>query len=395
MSNPLSIFFEIVSIIFQLWFLWLPVFLLYLFWTTWVNNARLKTLRGLNWKLLEIKVPRDIVKSPRAMETVLDSLYSSPKSGGWFKRMKSGFKGNLAPWHSFEIASINGQIHFFVYLQESFRNLFESQIYAQYPNSEISEVDDYTKAANFENLNEWDLWSAELGLNKEDPYPIRTYVDYGLHEAKTKDAEEQKIDPLVSFLELLGSFKEGEQAWFQIMIKSTGKGWIDEGKKIIDDLMGRNVPAGEETKQKSLSKGEQEVVSAIDRNISKSGFETGIRVLYTAKKDVFSKENHSALLAIMNQYNAQNLNGFKPVRGIDPSPFGFLFKNERLRSNKLSMLDAFRQRVYFNIPYRRKPFIFNTEELATMYHFPGRVAETPTFSRVESKKASAPSNLPI
>jgi hypothetical protein len=47
------------------------------------------------------------------------------------------------------------------------------------------------------------------------------------------------------------------------------------------------------------------------------------------------------------------------------------------------------------MPYQRTPFVLNTEELATIYHFPGRVAETPTFGRIEAKKGEPPSNLPI
>jgi hypothetical protein len=33
-------------------------------------------------------------------------------------------------------------------------------------------------------------------------------------------------------------------------------------------------------------------------------------------------------------------------------------------------------------------------QITTLYHFPGGVAATPTFSRIGSKKAEAPSNLP-
>ena len=42
-----------------------------------------------------------------------------------------------------------------------------------------------------------------------------------------------------------------------------------------------------------------------------------------------------------------------------------------------------------------KPLIINSEELATMFHFPGPVAGTPALERVPSKKAEAPSNLPV
>jgi len=42
-----------------------------------------------------------------------------------------------------------------------------------------------------------------------------------------------------------------------------------------------------------------------------------------------------------------------------------------------------------------KPYILTTEELATIYHFPGSVSTTPNLNRVPSKKAEAPSNLPL
>ena len=58
-------------------------------------------------------------------------------------------------------------------------------------------------------------------------------------------------------------------------------------------------------------------------------------------------------------------------------------------------ITAYRRRGYFHAPYYSKPLILNTEELATVYHFPGSVAGTPTIERIPSKRAEAPSNLPI
>jgi len=41
-------------------------------------------------------------------------------------------------------------------------------------------------------------------------------------------------------------------------------------------------------------------------------------------------------------------------------------------------------------------FILNTEELASLFHFPGRaVAPVPFVSRIEAKKGEAPPGLPI
>ena len=40
-------------------------------------------------------------------------------------------------------------------------------------------------------------------------------------------------------------------------------------------------------------------------------------------------------------------------------------------------------------------FTLNIEELATLYHFPGEVAATPSIPRIDSVKGSSPSNLPV
>jgi len=373
------------------WFLWIPAVLLIIFYDVWVKQKRLNFLANIEWILLEIKVPRDIFKSPKAMETILTSLYSASSEGSWWKNLK---KGTLSSWYSLEITSRNGNIHFYTRIPKGQRNFVESQFYAQYPGAEIKDVDDYTYAANFEDLDNWNIWGEELALVKEDVYPLKTYVDFDLHMAATK--EEHKINPLVSFIEFLGSLGDGEQIWFQVMIKGVSKDKIKEvaktAKKEIDKLLGRDKKPEE---KKEISKGEKDAVSAIEKSIAKNSFDTGIRVMYLARKDIFNKVNSASLLGLMNQYGTQNLNGFKPAGILKIKPFKFLFKNKREAAKKESMLDAYRRRGYFHIPDNKKSFVLTTEEIATIFHFPGRVAETPTLERIESKKGEPPITLPI
>ena len=78
---------------------------------------------------------------------------------------------------------------------------------------------------------------------------------------------------------------------------------------------------------------------------------------------------------------------------------------------KKRMLDWYRLRIFYNVPVQYnlnypaliknffpsgKPqiFVVSSEELATLFHFPGMVSETPTFKRIESRIAKPPSNLP-
>ena len=50
----------------------------------------------------------------------------------------------------------------------------------------------------------------------------------------------------------------------------------------------------------------------------------------------------------------------------------------------------------FFLPYfHHQTFVLNIEELATLWHFPGQILKVPTLTRIESKEASPPPNLPI
>jgi hypothetical protein len=377
------------NFLFDNWYFFLPLFLILVFWDIWINYIRTKFIYNLNWIILEVKLPREITKSPRAMEIALNMFHQTSDGNFWEKY----WVGKLRPWFSLEIVGIGGEIHFFIYTQSFFRNLIESQIYAQYPEVEIVEAEDYSKRAFIDGFGtDWGCFGTEFELTAEDAYPIRTYVDYGLHETLTK--EEQKNDPMTSFLELLGSLKEGENIWFQILIRATKKEWKDEGKALIDKITERGKKLGEGEQAKRLTSGESEIIKAIEKDVSKLGFDVGIRALYLARQDRFNAINIPSMIGSMKQYNAVNLNGFKPTRTTSLD-YWWQLKAWREQRMKIRMMDAYRKRSYFYTPYPRKPFVLNTEELATIFHFPGRVAETPTFGRIEAKKGEPPAGLPI
>ncbi len=386
-------------------YVWLPLALIFTFWKLWIHYIRAYYISNLEWTLLEVKLPREIFKNPRAMEIALHAFHQT-SDGHLIKKYWHGF---VRAWFSLEIASFGGEIHFFIRTQTFFKKLIESQIYAQYPGVEIIEVNDYTSKIPYGAPDsDWQLFGTEFKFDKEDAYPIKTYVDFGLTENLE---EEQKVDPITHFLEFMGSLGEGEEIWFQILVQATKKrfavagawfekeDWKKQGGKLIEKLMKRDKKKKEgefaDFGAMTLSPGERTVVEAVERSISKLGFDTGIRTVYLARKDSFNNINIAALTGSVKQYNTLNLNGFKPVRltSLDyiwQDPFG-----TRISGMKRKMFDAYCKRSYFYTPYERKPMVLNTEELATIYHFPGKVAETPTFGRIEAKKVEPPTNLPI
>lgn len=390
---------QIYNIIAATAFLWGPVLSVWLAQKLWLTYVRADYIeKTFHFVMLEVKLPRVIGKTPVAMELVLQALYQPDKTNWW----ERWWKGEVVPWFSLELVSIEGAVKFFIRTPDRYKKLIEAAIYAQYPDIEVHEVEDYVSLAPYIGAQDkWGIWGCHFKLTKPDPYPIRTYIDYGLDSTMTD--EENKSDPLSSLIEFLGQVGRDQQIWIQILVQPTAKrfntqkklfgrnDWQDEGKKLITDLQDKY--AGEFGMR--ATKRQTEIIHAIERSLGKIGFDTGIRALYIAKGDHFDSANKSSITNAFQQYSSQDLNGFRPTNSTGFDYPWQDFRDIRARIKKRRFYDAYVRRSWFHPPYVRKPFILNSEELATIYHFPGGVAETPTFHRIESRKGEPPTNLPI
>src|SRR3989344_992086 len=228
----MGIFYAIIKIFLGLWWLWLPVVLIALFIELWTKHLKTKTIKAIKWTFLEIKVSRDIEKSPKSMEQIFSGLH------GIITRIKfldKYWKGKVQEWFSFEIAGIDGAVYFFIRTPEQFRTLVEAQIHAQYPDAEISEVLDYAgPIAKKVPSKSYDIGGVEIILDKANFYPIRTYPAFEEKE------EEKRVDPMASFLEILSKLKSGENIFIQYIIAPTAeKGWKEKGQEAIDKILGK------------------------------------------------------------------------------------------------------------------------------------------------------------
>lgn len=392
--------------------MWLPLILIIMFWQLWVRYIRALFFSKQKRIILEIKLPKEITKSPLAMETLLIGLHQTGRESNWYDKY---WKGQTRPWFSLEMVSIEGTVRFFIWTEVSFKNVVESQLYSQYPTVEIYEVSDYTENVYFDNDKTISLWGTNFILREPNSYPIKTYIDYGLDKADIK--EEYKTDPITPIIEFLGSMEKGEQAWIQILIRAHKKEqikkgkwfekadtWQDEAREEIESIRKEATPETDSDYPAfpNPTKGQIEKIAAIERNVSKLGFDCGIRAIYIAKKEKFNRAKTSTFRSIFQQFNSNNLNSFKTYKSTSHDypwqeylaylPFP---KNIRLKVQKRSIINAYKLRSYFYPPYQKKWFVINTEGLASIFHFPGSVSQTPTFARIVSKKAEPPSNLPI
>jgi len=387
-------------------FIFVPLVLVGL-WVAWHRYIRMHNIfHGNPWVLYEIILPKEIFKSPQSMEIVYGA-FNQTFAGTWWSKFALG---DIRTWFSLEMASLEGQVHFYIRSLRLFKHLIESQIYAQYGGVEIREVEDYVPLVKYGKEPGWNLWGAQEKLLKPDPYPIKTYVDYGLDNMSLK--EEMKSDPITPTIEYLASLGRGEYCFIQILVQAAKdrfdkpgfwhkkQSWKDEGEELIKKLSKQDkVPKdGIDVGALKLSPAEVEVVKAVGRSISKLGFDCGIRMLYAGTKEGFRLDHRLAMSNLFTQYTTLNLNGFKHDTTTDGNSvllawLGLAEKKEDYLRKIL--LDAYRLRSYFYPPYHFKPFVLNTEELATIYHFPGGVQTTGGLPRIESKKAEAPFNLPV
>lgn len=395
-------------------------------WDLWLHYVRQNFISGINYVLLEIVPPREILRSPKAMELFLiNALYHHSVKGG----LETYWIGAVWFWYSLEIASIDGQVHFYIRTPTRIRPLIETQMYAQYPQAQIREVEDYTYAVkDITEKGEWDMWGCEFGLERHQAWPIKTYVDFGLDK---DPKEEQKVDPISPVIELFAALKKGEQMWLQYVItpskqeyhtKGTWFGthdWIEESKEVFKDATHKWTSVNAR-----LPKYTEDKVKPILNKITKIGFDVGIRTCYVAKKEAFDGTNRRALRLIFRQYSNPFANSLIRINSTQADALGgggflgsfVMLPNEKVTLLKNRMLNDYRDRSFYHQPLRTKlfsklpwpisPMIFpnyfnnqimvlNVEEISTLWHFPGQILKVPTLERIESKEAAPPVNLPM
>jgi hypothetical protein len=413
-------------------------------WIFWIHYIQQDFISGIDFALLEIVPPRDVLRSPKAMELfITNALYHMSNKGG----KEEYWQGAVWFWFSLEIASIEGQVHFYIRTPTRVQGLIETQIYAQYPQSQVKVAEDYTLAVDeISPESAWNGWGCEFGLDKPEAYPIRTYVDFGLD----KDPKEEfKVDPISPVIEFFGSLQKGEQMWLQIIVTPSKKtyrthgkwfathDWVEQArvevKKLLKDytsIKGKGVILGADARvEVRVPAFLDNTVKAMNLKITKIGFDTGIRVFYAAKKEAFNMSNRRNVRLIFRQYAKPDSNQLNRINSTQADAYSGIFglssKKIMILANR--MLNEYRERAFFHLPLRHhvfskhtivwplesiisasvfvtpfflpyfhhKTFVLNVEELATLWHFPGQILQVPTLERIESKEASPPTNLPI
>lgn len=348
MTGPLSIDYTlvIITLVFSGFFLFLIVggaivALAFL-------RGRGREERSVDSVLLQIGVPKNNEVKIDAMEQLFTALYSI-KKGGWKQ------KYSTQPAVSFEIVARLEDIKFYVWTPKSFQDLIEKQIHGAYPDAEIKEVPEYNIFTE-----EGKVAYKSLQLKKGNFYPIKTYKDL-------------PTDPLSAITSALAKMGENEGAAIQVVISPAEPDWQKVGRGFISTTKKQ-----ESDPEKAKFSVPAKTLEAIENKVSKPGFETNIRVVVVSDNEASAGAHLTNIISAFGQF-AGDLNGFtsRKIRRKGSFIENFIYRYQSLFhfwGNRISIL--------------------NSEELATIFHFPNRQVTTHHIYWLYAKTAPAPQGIP-
>ena len=359
------------------WYVWLPIVAVLAF-LSWRNFRKAEVVAAeFEADLLVLEIPKTNDKQELAAEQMFASLHGILRDA---EELKSN--GGVQEHLSFEFASVNGQIRFYVWVPRTLRSFVEGQIYSQYPSVQIREADeDYTTHEREHSV----VYTADISLSENEFLPIKTFTNF-------------EVDPLAGITGTLAKLEStGDEVWVQILtrpiaddwhtgtdkwisgvrngkssVTSTGFGWISQ---VLEALWKPPEESGKTVTIKELSDRDKTRISEAESKATKLGYKVRIRVAYLGENQVTAKQQMQALVGTFKQFNSTNLNGFKMTN----AAFG------------KESLTAYAKRSFAP----NSGFVLNIEELASVYHLPHTNVETPNIVWASSKTAEPPAKLPI
>jgi len=285
---------------------------------------------------------------------------------------------------SLEIVAHQGLISFYVVVPHYLQHYMEEQIHAQFPKANVEIVEDYNIFRP-----ESQVLATTLVFRKSYIFPIKTY-------------RHLDVDPLNSILNVLSKLHKEEGAVIQYICRSAKSHWHNKGAKVakkmhegekLNEAMAGFGPLNilreifhiffpkkkDESKAMSgvvqLSARDEEIAKSLEEKTSRAGLDVNIRLVVSA----LDKERANNILkSIVDSFSQYTL-----------YEYGNGFKAQSYRKNE----SIIKHYIYRTFDERRK-LVLNSEEMASLFHFPLSITEIPNIRWLEAKKGAAPVNIP-
>ncbi|MDD3793792.1 MAG: DUF87 domain-containing protein [Candidatus Gracilibacteria bacterium] len=344
--------------------------------------------RTLNLTFLKVTLPKknsdlderkETTKDFKEMIGLMEQLFASLKSIQSNKIIKKIMGQDLI---SFEYIAHEGEILFYVVVPKNYKYLIEKQINGFYTDAIIEET---TEINIFKNRKYYD--AKYIDTKKEFFFPIKTY-------------QKLESDPINNITNAFSKLEEDESAAIQILLRPVDDDWqkmcskasnkimngkvsfftLNPLKLFINLIEAFSISDDRQTPQNdnNTSALSQERAKTVDEKGDKTGFETIIRVIATGNNKAMVEAEITNIVSSFTQFSYPDFNKF-----ITP-----------LYYNKKVLIKNYIFR-YFRKPFYLKKMILNTEELASIFHFPHiRYNGTPEIKWQNFKIVKAPTTIP-
>ncbi len=380
MENIVTIIMVIITLV-VLWFITLQIL-----------RRKADFERTLNLAFLKITLPKkdsdlddrkETLKDFKEAVSIMEQLFSSLKSVHSSKILKKILWQDLL---SFEYIAHEWEILFFIVAPKNYRHLIEKQVNGFYPDAVIEE----TTEVNIFKDRKYYEWTY-LHTKKPFFFPIKTY-------------QKLESDPINNITNALSKLEEDESAAIQVLLKPIEDDWQKDCTKQSSNMMKWKktwfslnpinwlfsivetlLSAGEEDDKNPMKddSGEtsaltQERSKTVDEKWDKTGFWVIIRVIATWNDKPMVSTELINIISSFSQFSYPDFNKIWPT----------------IRHNKNALVRNYIYR-YFKKPFWVKKMILNTEELASIFHFPHiKYNKTPEIKWQNFKIVKAPSNIP-
>ena len=422
------------------------IIVLYFLFRVYLGIRRSSYNKKIESVVFRVAVSKLNERGPIVAEQIYSALHGIEENYGLWDYLA----GRTKPRISLEIANVGNKIQFFIWAPKRFRNVIESQIYAQYPDVEIEEVEDYASQeflayegmvksdkkietdtapepgstilpAVIEKKKEMMKYAVTAELKFDEPaiYPIKRYPQF---EDKLTRIATESMAGITATLSKLNA--TDEQAWIQITMQPTGDWWRKRGLKclriishgLFNNIFWLNKLAtkiylargfwrrlfysplylifwlirGCKTSDLSMrSSDDQDLREEVSRMHDRED-------PISAAVDKVTRLTFDTNIRIVYIPRKENIDMAEvklneiagSFRQFDlPNLNGFIIS--RINQNNAQILKRYQKRLVVD------PMLLNVEEIATLYHMPNKDVGTPNVFWVTSRKLEPPHDLPI
>ncbi|MBT3349003.1 ATP-binding protein [bacterium] len=364
----------------------------------WAIGSRADFHRSLRFVFLEVMIPKK--ESKEDYERDRDQTNEIRRVVGVGDHFMRSLSGIYSPdWKHFwrrqdflslEYVATDGEIKFYVGCPRELQKVVEKQITSFYPEAVVEETDSPKLFSP-----KTQQVTGYVRAAKQYFFPIRTYQKF------------ESTDPINNILNSLSnaSDENGNSAAIQIMIRPVADNWQKKARRLSKKLgsgkrsavwwnplswlgavfsvlisgTDENKSGGNDDEKDTES---QETVKAIEEKAEKSGFRTLIRCVTSSPDRRAAQVNMTSVLNSFAQYGAPSLNSFQTHNSGKYHSRRTLIRNLLLRNFRRTWM-------------AQHKLVLNSEELASLFHFPHiKYNNIPAVKWQNYKISPAPANIP-